>query len=64
MVARVSGTLLLILSLLTMVVVLAAPLLVWLFAPGFAKQPEKMALTVDMLRLTFPYLLLISMTGP
>lgn len=63
MVARVSGTLLLILSLLTIVAVLAAPLLVWLFAPGFAQQPEKMALTADMLRLTFPYLLLISMTG-
>ncbi|HBD22921.1 MAG TPA: murein biosynthesis integral membrane protein MurJ, partial [Oceanospirillaceae bacterium] len=63
MVAKVSGTLLLILSILTIVAVLAAPLLVWVFAPGFAKQPEKMALTADMLRLTFPYLLLISMTG-
>ena len=63
MVARVSGSLLLILCMLTIVAVLAAPLLVWLFAPGFAQQPEKMALTADMLRLTFPYLLLISMTG-
>ena len=63
MVARVSGSLLLILFVLTLVAVLAAPLLVWVFAPGFGDQPEKMGLTADMLRLTFPYLLLISMTG-
>ncbi|MCP4788771.1 MAG: murein biosynthesis integral membrane protein MurJ [Gammaproteobacteria bacterium] len=63
MVARVSGSLLLVLLLLTVLAVLAAPLLVWIFAPGFAQQPEKLALTADMLRLTFPYLLLISMTG-
>jgi putative peptidoglycan lipid II flippase len=34
-----------------------------LFAPGFWDQPEKFALTQEMLRITFPYLLLISLTG-
>ena len=63
MVSYVSGTLLLVLSLLTLLAVLGAPWLVWVFAPGFGDEPEKMALTADMLRLTFPYLLLISMTG-
>ncbi|WNK20597.1 murein biosynthesis integral membrane protein MurJ [Halomonas piscis] len=51
------------LALLTAVAVLAAPWLAWLFAPGFGRDPEKLALTVDMLRLTFPYLLLISLTA-
>ncbi|BBI53429.1 hypothetical protein HORIV_58500 [Vreelandella olivaria] len=31
--------------------------------PGFGSDPEKLALTADMLRLTFPYLLLISLTA-
>jgi putative peptidoglycan lipid II flippase len=33
------------------------------FAPGFADQPEKFALTSDLLQITFPYLLLISLTA-
>ncbi|MBT8150273.1 MAG: murein biosynthesis integral membrane protein MurJ [Gammaproteobacteria bacterium] len=53
------GTLLL----LSVLVVLAAPLVAMLFAPGFINQPEKFELTVTMLRITFPYLLLISLTG-
>ena len=44
-------------------VVLASPLVTMLFAPGFISQPEKFAMTEQMLRITFPYLLLISMTG-
>ncbi|GEQ97446.1 putative lipid II flippase MurJ [Iodidimonas gelatinilytica] len=32
-------------------------------APGFADQPEKFALAVDLTRLTFPYLLLISLVS-
>lgn len=43
--------------------VLAAPLLTAVFAPGFIDQPEKFALTGQLLRITFPYLLLISLTG-
>ncbi|HBO12832.1 MAG TPA: murein biosynthesis integral membrane protein MurJ, partial [Halieaceae bacterium] len=34
-----------------------------LFAPGFLDQPAKFALTADLIRVTFPYLLLISLTG-
>lgn len=47
----------------TTIVVLAAPLVTMLFAPGFINAPEKFSLTVSMLRITFPYLLLISLTG-
>jgi peptidoglycan biosynthesis protein MviN/MurJ (putative lipid II flippase) len=63
LVSRTSGALLLILSMLTVVVILLAPWVVTLFAPGFADQPDKFAVTADLLRLTFPYLLFISMTA-
>ena len=53
------GTLFMLVSL----VVLAAPVVTALFAPGFIDQPEKFAITQQMLRITFPYLLLISLTG-
>ncbi len=43
--------------------VMAAPLLVMVFAPGFHDSPVKLALAGDMLRITFPYLLLISLTA-
>ncbi len=60
---RVCGCLGLTLFLLTIVVVLAAPLVALVFAPGFWNDPFKLALTQEMLRITFPYLLLISLTG-
>jgi putative peptidoglycan lipid II flippase len=47
----------------TLVGVLAAPLLVLIFAPGFERTPDKFAQTVVMLRLTFPYLFFISLTA-
>lgn len=40
---------------------LAAPWVARLFAPGWADQPEMLAQTAQMLRVTFPYLLFISM---
>jgi putative peptidoglycan lipid II flippase len=63
LVNRVAGMLGGALLLLTTLTVLAAPLVTALFAPGFVSQPEKFQLTADMIRVTFPYLLLISMTG-
>lgn len=59
----VAGCLGLALLVVTLAAMLAAPLLVWVFAPGFAADPVKQALTADLLRLTFPYLLLISLTA-
>ncbi|MBE0442068.1 MAG: murein biosynthesis integral membrane protein MurJ [Psychrobacter sp.] len=63
LVSRTSGALLMALSMLTVVVILIAPWVVTLFAPGFADQPDKFAITTELLRLTFPYLLFISMTA-
>jgi putative peptidoglycan lipid II flippase len=37
--------------------------LISIIAAGFIDQPEKFDLTADMLRITFPYILLISMTA-
>ncbi|MBD3897947.1 murein biosynthesis integral membrane protein MurJ [Halomonas sp. ML-15] len=59
----VAGSLAVILLLITALAMFAAPWLVWVFAPGFGRDPDKLALTADMLRLTFPYLLLISLTA-
>ena len=63
LVDQVAGTLGLILFGITAIGVLAAPVLVWIFAPGFAEAPDKQALTTAMLRVTFPYLLFISLTA-
>ena len=43
--------------------VAAAPLIIYLTAPGFAANPQKLALTADLLRITFPYILFISLTS-
>ncbi|MHB9119325.1 MAG: murein biosynthesis integral membrane protein MurJ [Burkholderiales bacterium] len=47
----------------TLIGVLAAPALVYVSAPGFSAHPEKFALTVDLLRITFPYILFISLVS-
>lgn len=51
------------LSLLTIVIVIAAPLIAVPLAYGFSDEPAKFALFVEMFRITFPYLLLISMAA-
>jgi putative peptidoglycan lipid II flippase len=51
------------LSLLTVVMVIAAPLIAVPLAYGFNDEPAKFALFVEMFRITFPYLLLISMAA-
>lgn len=65
LVANVSGTLGSVLLLLTVLAVVGAYPLVSVFAPGFAMEADdtKYALTAEMLRITFPYLLFISLTA-
>jgi putative peptidoglycan lipid II flippase len=41
----------------------AAPLIVYVTAPGFAADPAKFALTVEMLRIVFPYIVFISLVA-
>lgn len=63
LVDQVAGTLGAILLLISTIGVLAAPVLILLFAPGFTADAGKYELTVEMLRITFPYLLFISLTA-
>ncbi len=63
LISRTSGMLSLILSVLTVLVIMLAPQVMGLFAGGFADEPEKFNTAVELLRLTFPYLLFISMTA-
>ncbi|MEE8058931.1 MAG: murein biosynthesis integral membrane protein MurJ [Pseudomonadales bacterium] len=62
---RVAGVLGGSLLLVTGLAVIGAPVLTMLFAPGFylAEDPTRYQLASDMIRITFPYLLLISLTG-
>ncbi|MDO6825166.1 murein biosynthesis integral membrane protein MurJ [Marinobacter sp. 1_MG-2023] len=63
LVDAVAGSLGLVLLGITLVAMLGAPLLTAVFAPGFLDDDVKFALTSDMLRITFPYLLMISLTA-
>ena len=65
LIGKSAGSLGLVLGLLTLVGVLCAAVVMGLFAPGFVYHGDmaKFDLAVDMLRLTFPYLFLISMTA-
>ncbi|GAB3281170.1 murein biosynthesis integral membrane protein MurJ [Parahaliea aestuarii] len=60
---RVAGVLGGSLLLVTGLAMLGAPLVAALFAPGFLDDPRKFDAVSHMVRITFPYLLLISMTG-
>ena len=61
--ARVAGTLGGVLLVITAIGLIFAPQLALTFAPGALEEPEKLALTTDLLRLTFPYLLFVSLTA-
>lgn len=54
-----------ILIIITLIAVILAPLVIFVFAWGFyfTPNPDKFYLASDMLRITFPYLLLISLTA-
>ena len=63
LVDHTTATLALILIGVTIIGVLAAPVVIYVFAPGFSDDNGRFDLAVDMLRLTFPYLLFISLTA-
>ena len=62
--SHMQGSLLLVLCILTALALIFTPYLTALFAPGWlAKDPHRFMLTTHLLRITFPYLLLISITA-
>lgn len=60
---HVATLLAMVLLLVTVIGILAAPLIVYISAPGFAASPDKFQVTVELLRITFPYILFISLTS-
>jgi putative peptidoglycan lipid II flippase len=63
LVDHVSALLALALAAVTLTGIAAAPLIVYVSAPGFAATPEKFALTIELLRITFPYIFFISLVS-
>ncbi|HRE85390.1 MAG: putative peptidoglycan lipid II flippase [Candidatus Accumulibacter regalis] len=63
LVDRVSSALFLLVLAVTVLGMAGASLLVYLSAPGFADDPEKFALTVSLTRITFPYILFMSLVA-
>jgi putative peptidoglycan lipid II flippase len=59
----VTGTLGLVLFVITLIGVIGAPLVILAFAPGFLGKPDQFGVATDMLRLTFPYVLFVSLTA-
>ncbi|HMJ49129.1 MAG TPA: lipid II flippase MurJ, partial [Burkholderiales bacterium] len=47
----------------TLLGVIIAPLIVYVSAPGFSATPAKFDITVELLRITFPYILFISLVS-
>ncbi|HWM29087.1 MAG TPA: lipid II flippase MurJ, partial [Woeseiaceae bacterium] len=59
----VAGTLGLVLFVITLIGVVAAPLLVLIVAPGFVGENGRFDLATAMTRFTFPYLFFVSLTA-
>ncbi len=63
LIAHVAGTLALIVFVVALIGMLASSLFIWIFAPGFSDEPAKFELASHLLRITFPYIVFISLTA-
>lgn len=63
LVDRVASLLMVVLIAVSLLGVVLAPFIIYLSAPGFAAGSEKFELTVSMLRVTFPYIVFISLVS-
>ena len=61
--SEILAVLLLVLAVATALFEIAMPWVMLALAPGFADEPGKFALAVDLTRITFPYLMLISLVA-
>jgi putative peptidoglycan lipid II flippase len=59
----VMGTLIVVLAIVTVSGILLAPWIVRVLAPGFAEIPGKLALTIQLLRIMFPYIFLVGLAA-
>ena len=63
LVDRVATMLFLVVLLVAILGVIGAPLLIYVSAPGFAADADKFALTIALTRITFPYILFMSLVA-
>ncbi|MFC0180235.1 murein biosynthesis integral membrane protein MurJ [Thorsellia kenyensis] len=62
-VAYIAGILTLILAFITLLGILFAPYIIYVTAPGFLDDNDKFALASSLLKITFPYIFLISLSS-
>jgi putative peptidoglycan lipid II flippase len=62
-IGRIAGYLGSILTVVTALGMMLSPLIVFLFAPGFNQDSGRALLAAEMLRITFPFLMLVSLTA-
>jgi putative peptidoglycan lipid II flippase len=63
-IARITGTLLTSLLFLIVIIGIAlSPMVVWVMAPGFRNDPEKMRLTIFLTRVAFPYIFFVGISA-
>lgn len=60
---RVASILFLSVMAVTAIGMIVTPWIIYISAPGFASEPDKFALTVQLTRITFPYILFMSLTA-
>ncbi len=63
LVDHVASVLALALFVVTLLGIVIAPLIIYLSAPGFSAHPAKFQITVELLRITFPYIFFISLVA-
>jgi putative peptidoglycan lipid II flippase len=63
LIAGTAGMLAIVLFVVTAIGVIAAPIVIIVFAPGFLDDAGRFPVAVRMLRLTFPYVLFVSLTA-
>jgi putative peptidoglycan lipid II flippase len=63
LVNRVATLLFIVLAGVALLGVIGAPLVIMLVAPGFTATPDKFDLTVDLMRIVFPYILFMSLVA-
>lgn len=63
LVDRVSTLLALVVAAVALLGVIGAPLIIWISAPGFSADADKFALTVELTRITFPYILFMALVA-
>jgi putative peptidoglycan lipid II flippase len=63
LVDRTATTLFLVVLLVSLIGIVATPILIYVSAPGFSGDADKFALTVELTRITFPYILFMALVA-